>query len=72
MAKTVEELRQELKEMCKKTNTRITGMEYLIKYYMESLHWTEIESITYAIGLFKNGTIQQIKFIGKDGEVLWK
>lgn len=54
----------------KKTDTRISSMEYLIKYYMESLHWTEIESITYAIGLFKNGTIQQIKFIGKDGETL--
>ncbi len=68
--KTVEELKRELKEMCEKTDTRISGMEYLIKYYMEILHWTEIESITYAIGLFKNGTIQQIKFIGKDGEVL--
>lgn len=68
--KTVEALKRELKEMCEKTDTRISGMEYLIKYYMESLHWTEIESITYAIGLFKNGTIQQIKFIGKDGEVL--
>ena len=40
--KTVEELKQELKEMCEKTDTRISGMEYLIKYYMETLHWTEI------------------------------
>ena len=61
---------QELKEMCEKTDTRISGMEYLIKFYMESLHWTEGEAITYAIGLFKDGTIQQIKLIGKDGEVL--
>lgn len=68
--KKEQELKQELKEMCEKTDTRISGMEYLIKFYMESLHWTEGEAITYAIGLFKNGTIQQIKFIGKDGEIL--
>jgi hypothetical protein len=62
----VEELKRELKEMCEKTDTSISGMEYLIKYYMESLHWTEIESITYAIGLFKNGTIQQIKSLNSN------
>ena len=68
--KTVNELRQELNEMCEKTNTRISGMEYLIKYYRESLGWAEEDAIKYAINLFKNGTIQQIKLIGKDGEVL--
>ncbi|OQC50268.1 MAG: hypothetical protein BWX57_00423 [Tenericutes bacterium ADurb.Bin024] len=62
----VEELKRELKEMCEKTDTSISGMEYLIKYYMESLHWTEIESITYAMGLFKNGTIQQIKSLNSN------
>ena len=68
--KTVEELRQELKEMCEKTNTSITGMEYLIKYYMNTLHWNEADSINYAIDLFKDGSIQQIQFIGKGGEIL--
>jgi len=62
----VEELKQELKEMCEKTDTRISGIEYLIKYYMESLQWTEIESITYVIGLFKNGIIQQIKLLNSN------
>jgi len=68
--KTLKELKTELKEMCEKTNTRYSGIEYLINYYMESLCWTEFEAINYAIGLFKNGTIEQIKVIGKDGEVL--
>ena len=72
MAKTIEELRTELKETCEKTNTRYSGMEYLIKYYMESLHLTEKESIEYALKLFHDGTIEQIKFIGKDGKELWK
>ena len=66
--KTVKELRQELKEMCERTNTSLSGIEYLIKYYMESLNWTEIEAINYAIDLFKNGTIEQINFIGKNGK----
>ena len=70
MAKTVAELRQELKEACEKTDTRLSGMEFLVKYYMESLHWEENHAIEYALGLFKNGTITQIKLIGKDGEEL--
>jgi len=70
MAKTVNELRQELKETCEKTNTRLSGMEFLVKYYMESLHWREVDAIEYALGLFKNGTITQIKLIGKDGKEL--
>ncbi len=64
-----QELKQELKEMCDEHNTSIKAMEILIKMYIEK-GMTEKEAITYAIGLFKNGTIQQIKLIGKDGEVL--
>lgn len=70
MNKTVEELRKELYEICDKTNTTRTGIEHLIKYYIESLCWTEEESIKYTIGLFHNGTIEQIKFIGEGGEEL--
>lgn len=70
MAKTINELKAELKEICEKTNTRISGMEYLIKYYMDSLHWTEEKAYEYAIELFHNGTIQEIKIIGKDGTEL--
>ena len=66
--KTIEDLRQELKEMCERTNTSLSGIEYLIKYYLETFKWTEAEAINYAIGLFKNRTIEQIKFIGKDGK----
>lgn len=70
MNKTVEELRKELYEICDKTNTTRTGIEHLIKYYIESLGWTEEEAIKYTIGLFHNGTIEQIKFIGEGGEEL--
>lgn len=68
MAKTVIELRRELKETCEKTNTRLSGMEFLVRYYMESLHWDEAAAIEYALGLFRNGTIAEIKLIGKDGK----
>ena len=63
-----EALRNELYEICDKTNTSRTGIEHLIKYYIESLGWTEEKAIEYAIGLFHNDTIRQIKLFGKDGE----
>jgi hypothetical protein len=66
--KTVERLRTELKETCEKHNTRLSGMEYLVNYYIKSLNWTEKEALQYAVDLFKNGTIEQIKFIGNDGK----
>ena len=64
----VEELRKELYELCDKTQTSRSGMDHLINYYIDSLGWSEEESIKYAIKLFHNGTIEQIKFFGKDGE----
>jgi len=67
--KTVTELWQELKESCEKTNTRLSGMEYLVKnYYMETLDWSERQALEYALSLFHNGTIQEIKLLGQDGE----
>ena len=67
-----ENLREELYKICDETNTSRTGMDFLVNYYINSLGWTEEEAIKYAIGLFHNGTIQQIKLIGKDGEELWE
>lgn len=68
MAKTVNKLKTELKEICEKTDTRLSGMEFLVDYYVKSLGWTEARALEYAIGLFHNGTIAQIKLIGKDGK----
>lgn len=68
--KTVEELRTELKDTCEKYETRYSGMEYLVKHYMKSLKWTEKEALEYALKLFHDGTITQIKLIGKDGNEL--
>lgn len=65
--RTVEELKIELKETCEKYNTRLSGIEFMVNYYIESLHWTEKEALEYALKLFYNGTISQIKLIGKDG-----
>ncbi|MGI6593491.1 MAG: hypothetical protein ACOX24_00160 [Christensenellales bacterium] len=70
MAKTIEELRKELKETCEKTKTTHSGMQHLIDYYMTDLKWSEAEAIEYALNLFHNGTIERIRFFGKDGEEL--
>ena len=65
--KTVEELRTELKDTCEKYETRYSEMEYLVNHYIKSLKWTEKEALEYALKLFHDGTITQIKLIGKDG-----
>ena len=62
MGKTIEDL----KEICEQTNTSFSGIEKLIVYYEKSLHWSKDEAIAYAIGLFNNGTIDQIKVLGQD------
>ena len=36
------------------------AMNYLVNYYINHLRWDEITSLTYAIGLYKNGTIDLI------------
>lgn len=64
------EKRKKLYEMCEKTQTSKTGMEKLVEYYISSLGWSEEEACNYALGLFKDGTITQIKLIGKDGKEL--
>ena len=64
------EVRKQLYEMCDKTSTSITGMDYLVNYYIKSLGWSEEEACKYALSLFHDGTITQIKLIGKDGKEL--
>lgn len=66
--KTLEQLRTELKETCERTETRYSGMEFLVNYYIKQLVWTEEQAIEYALGLFKDGTITAIKLLNKDGE----
>ena len=66
--KTLEQLRTELKETCERTETRFSGMEFLVNYYIKQLGWTEEQAIEYALGLFKDGTITAIKLLNKDGE----
>lgn len=41
----VEELRNKLNELCEKTDTRKSGIDYLANYYIESLGWNEEEAL---------------------------
>ena len=66
----MENKRAELYKICDETNTSRSGMDYLVDYYIKSLGWSEEEAVKYAIGLFKNGTIREIKLSGKDGKEL--
>ena len=60
------EVRKQLYEMCDKTNTSRSGMDHLVNYYIKSLGWSEEETCKYALALFYDGIITQIKLIGKD------
>ena len=62
--------RNRLFKACEKYETSLAGMNMLVDYYIESLKWSEKESIDYAISLFHNGTIRQIKLLSKDGKEL--
>lgn len=64
----IKELWDELYKICDETETKRSGMKYLVNYYITSLGWTEAEAIKYAISLFQNGTIKQIKLFGKDNK----
>lgn len=64
------EERTPLFEMCEKNDTSLSGMNYLVDYYVDSLGWSEKEAVNYAIGLFRNGTIREIKLFGKDRKQL--
>lgn len=66
----MENKRERLYKLCDETNTSRSGMDYLVNYYISSLGWSEEKAIEYAISLFHNGTITQIKLIGKDGKEL--
>ena len=70
MDQRVKELREQLKEICEETDTKLSGMEYLVNYYINQLNWSDEKAIEYAIGLFHNGTIIQIKFLNSKGEEL--
>jgi len=63
-----EELRKKLYDLCEKTETSKKGIDMLVNYYINSLGWDEKQSLTYAMGLFKNDVIDEIKVIGNKEE----
>lgn len=70
MTNKVEELKAKLYKTIEETNTSKKGMEILVDYYIKTLGWSEEQAYEYALGLFHDGTITQIKLFGKDGEEL--
>lgn len=67
----LEALRKEVEEYCEKTNTRPSGINYLVhEYYMKTMGQSEEAALKHVVTLFKDGVIEQIKLIGKDGEEL--
>lgn len=59
----MDKLRNKLYDLCGDKQTK-AGIAILIEFYINELGWTEKRAIEYAIELFENGTIEQIKIIG--------
>ena len=63
------ELKARLYELVEKTKTSKTGIDYLVNYYINSLGWSEDEALRYAIRLFEDGVIDEIKIINGEEAV---
>lgn len=63
------ELRTKLYELVEKTKTSKAGIDYLVNYYITSLGWSEDEALRYAIRLFEDGVIDEIKIINGEEAV---
>ena len=62
-------LKAKLNKLVDDTNTSRKGIDYLVNYYITSLGWSEDEAIKYAIKLFEDGVIDEIKVInGKEAD----
>ena len=62
-------MNEALKKWCEKTHTDVSGITFLIdEYYVKTLGWSVEKAEAYAIELFENGTIEQIKLLAKKDE----
>ncbi len=63
------ELKVKLYKLVDDTNTSRKGIDFLVNYYIQSLGWSEDDSLRYAIKLFEDGVIDEIKVInGKEAD----
>lgn len=63
------ELKAKLYKLVDDTNTSRKGIDFLVNYYIQSLGWSEDDSLRYAIKLFEDGVIDEIKVInGKEAD----
>lgn len=59
------ELKVKLYKLVDDTNTSRKGIDFLVNYYIQSLGWSEDEAIKYAVKLFEDGVIDEIKVINE-------
>ena len=56
----LEKLKEQLLKLIESRGQTMKNYESLLKYYQTSLGWLEEEAIKYVIGLFDNGTMDEI------------
>ena len=50
-----------LEQLCEVYGININGIEFLVEYYTKILHWNEETAVLYAIHLFDDGVIDDIR-----------
>ena len=61
----LEKLKEQLLKLIESRGQTMKNYESLLKYYQTSIGWSEVEAIKYVIGLFDNGTMDEIINLGK-------
>ena len=64
----VEKLKEQLLKLIESRGQSMKNYESLLKYYQTELGWSEEKALTYVIGMFNDGTMDEIIALGKGDE----
>lgn len=64
----VEKLKEQLLKLIESRGQSMKNYESLLKYYQTQLGWSEEKALKYVIGMFNDGTMDEIIALGKGDE----
>ena len=64
----VEKLKEQLLKLIESRGQTMKNYESLLKYYQTQLGWSEEKALNYVIGMFNDGTMDEIIALGKGDE----
>ena len=64
----IEKLKEQLLKLIESRGQSMKNYESLLKYYQTQLGWSEEKALKYVIGMFNDGTMDEIIALGKGDE----